>query len=116
MQFNPETNALYTDAGELVKVLHCPLRKQWNQLALQPAHPHRTCAACERSVLDTSRMTDAEVLATVRADPATCLAVGTRQSNVTLLPVEPYKAYVPDPLPPAPPIVMFESDEQCRWY
>jgi hypothetical protein len=85
MQFNPETNALYTDAGELVKVLHCPLRKQWNQLVLHPSSAHRTCAECERSVLDTSGMTDAEVLKTVRANPMTCLAVGTRQANVTLL-------------------------------
>jgi hypothetical protein len=85
MQFNPETKALYTDEGELVKVLHCPLRKQWDQLALLPVKPHRTCANCERMVLDTAAMTDAEVLSAVRADPSTCLAVSSRQANVTIL-------------------------------
>lgn len=85
MQFNPETKALYTDDGELVKVLHCPLRKEWNQLALLPVSTHRTCADCERMVLDTASMSDAEVLSAVQADPTTCLAVNSHQANVTIL-------------------------------
>ncbi len=85
MQFNPETKALYTDAGELIKVLHCPLRKRWEQLTLLSVSAHRTCASCERTVLDTSGMTEAEVVAAVNTDPSTCLAVSARQSNVTIL-------------------------------
>lgn len=85
MQFNPRTQALYTDAGELIKVLHCPLRKQWNQLAPQAANTHRTCDSCEKTVLNTNRMTEAEVVGAVRADPSTCLAVDMRNPNVTIL-------------------------------
>ena len=85
MKFNPETKALYTDAGELVKVLHCPLHKKWDQLVSLTVSTHRTCASCEKTVLDTAGMTDAEVLKAVRADASTCFAVDARQSNITIL-------------------------------
>lgn len=86
MRLNLETNELFTNAGELVKVLHCPLRMRWVQLIANDGSPHRTCGECSRVVLDTSALSDAEVLAEVRTDPSTCLAVKMTQANVTLLP------------------------------
>lgn len=85
MQFNPKTQALYTDSGELIKVLHCPLRKQWDQLAPQTATPHRVCDSCARQILNTTEMSDAEVLSAVRADPSTCLAVDRKHPNTRIL-------------------------------
>jgi hypothetical protein len=86
MKFDPGTRELFTDAGELVKVLRCPLRMCWKQLTASVGSPHRTCGECDRSVLDTATLSDAEVLAAVRSDPSTCLCVRASQENLTLLP------------------------------
>src|ERR1700760_2617834 len=89
VQFNPNTKKLYTDSGELIKRLHCPLRMRWEQLRRNPIHPHRGCSACERAVLDTADMTDAELLARVQEDPSICLSVSARQANVTIIAEDP---------------------------
>lgn len=86
MKFNRETKELFTDAGELIKVLHCPLRMRWAQFAVADGAPHRFCGGCEHPVLDTGALSDADVLAAVRADPSTCLCVRASQTNVTLSP------------------------------
>ncbi|MCW3095883.1 MAG: hypothetical protein JWL77_1501 [Chthonomonadaceae bacterium] len=84
MQFNPKTEALFTDGGEFIKVLHCPLRKQWDQMVPQPDSTDRICASCEKTVLNTSEMTDGEVLSVVQSDPTICLAVNLQAPNVTI--------------------------------
>lgn len=85
MKFNPKTKSLYTDSGELVKRLHCPLRMQWEQLHPNRINTHRMCTVCERTVFDTAGMTDAELLAKVQIDPLICLSVTARQANVTII-------------------------------
>lgn len=85
MKFNPSTKELRTDSGELVKVLHCPLRMRWEQLTVDAGEAHRTCAHCEHKVLDTAVMTEEEVVAAVRADSAACLCVRAGQRNLTLV-------------------------------
>lgn len=85
MKFDPGTKELFTDAGALIKVLHCPLRKRWEQLDEVASGPHRTCSECERAVLDTAAMSEVEVLSAVRADPLTCLCVSACQENLTIL-------------------------------
>jgi hypothetical protein len=84
MQFNPQTKALFTDAGELVKILHCPLRMHWEELNPIADSPHRTCMECTHQVLDTATMTDAQLLAAVRSDPSTCFCVTADQPNLTI--------------------------------
>ncbi len=83
MTFDPYSLALFTDAGELIKELHCPLKKRWHELG-ETETAHRTCSNCERPVLDTATMTEAEVVAVVRSDPQTCLCVSAVQENLTL--------------------------------
>lgn len=102
MKFDPATQRLFTDAGELIKVLHCPLRMRWEQLAARDGSPHRTCAECGHQVLDTAVMTDAEALARVRAEPSACLCVSANQKNVTLVTtsVTPYQGGFLNPLTP----------------
>ncbi len=85
MLFDRASLSLYTDAGDLIKVLHCPLKKRWHELG-ETESPHRTCSTCERAVLDTSAMTEAEVVSAVQGDPHTCLCVSAGQANLTLLP------------------------------
>jgi hypothetical protein len=86
MKFSPFNLTLYTDSNEPIKTLHCPHKKQWNQLHPQPDSPHRSCPGCNHPVLDTAHMTDLEVLAAVRQNPSTCLAVNPAQDNIRLLP------------------------------
>lgn len=86
MKFDPSTKELFTDTGALIKALHCPLRKRWEQLDEVASRPHRTCSECEREVLDTAAMSESDVLSAVRADPSTCLRVSACQDNLTVLP------------------------------
>lgn len=94
MRFQPLTQTLSTDEGELIKHLYCPLGKTWEQLAATDS-AHRLCAHCNRPVLDTGAMTEAEVVAAVRADPETCLRVSAFQENLTILwPADRYRRRV----------------------
>ena len=88
VRFDPSTKALFTDSGELVKILRCPLQMRWEQLSVNTGSPHRVCSECAHSVLDTAEMSDAEVLAAVQMDLTTCLRVRASQANVTLLRAE----------------------------
>jgi hypothetical protein len=86
MRFNPNTNALFTDNGTLLKILRCPLRKRWEHLHKSTDSPHRLCDDCSCAVLDTAFMSDDEVMAAVHADPFTCLCVSSRQENIRIDP------------------------------
>lgn len=86
MKFNPNTSELFTDSGDLIKDLHCPLQKQWAQMHRSTANSHRRCDECSRTVLDTSFMNEDEVLAAVRANSSTCLCVSMRQANIQIAP------------------------------
>ena len=85
MKFNPGTKQLFTDSGELVKVLRCPLPMRWEQLTAEAGEPHRSCTYCDRGVLDTAVMSEEEVVAAVRADASTCLCVRAGQPNLSLI-------------------------------
>jgi hypothetical protein len=85
MKFSPKTRTLFTDSGEVIKTLHCPQEKRWHQLRMLLGSPHRSCSTCKRSVLDTAKLTEEEVVALVRSDPHTCLLVRSDQDNVTIL-------------------------------
>jgi len=88
MKFDRNTKELFTDEGELIKVLQCPLQMRWEQLDARAGTPHRQCSECNHTVLDTEAYSDAQVLLAVRSDPSTCLCVRASQSNVTLLPIK----------------------------
>ena len=86
MKLNPTTKELFTEDGQLIKVLHCPLRIRWEQLQVQTGSAHRNCMNCEHQVLHTAAMSDANVLAAVQTDPTTCLYISADQENLTVLP------------------------------
>ncbi len=84
MKFNPTTKQVFTNSGELIKQLDCPFRMDW--LGMEKASDyHRSCTVCGRSVLDTEKLSDAELLARVQEDPQTCLKIGLNQENVILV-------------------------------
>ena len=52
MKYNPITTQLFTEKGELIKELYCPLSKEWNKLN------NGYCKSCSKTVHDTSKMSD----------------------------------------------------------
>ena len=91
MKFNPITKEVYTDQGVLVKKLYCPLKMQWDRL-LPEVRGERRCEACERSVIDTSELTDEDLLKIVERNPAQCLKIDLQQENLKLTLNEAHKA------------------------
>ena len=75
MKYNPITTQLFTDEGELIKELYCPLSKEWNKLN------NGYCESCSKTVHDTSKMSDQEVLDFVKQNPEACLKVNLITSN-----------------------------------
>jgi hypothetical protein len=75
MKYNPITTQLFTDEGELIKELYCPLSKEWNKLN------NGYCESCSKTVHDTSKMSDQEVLDFVKQNPKACLKVDLLISN-----------------------------------
>ncbi len=85
MKIDPRDNSLYTDSGKFLKTLHCPLRKNWNEL-VPDGNGARTCDACSRKVHDTSVLSDEQLVSLLDTDPEACLAVSQVQDNCTVLP------------------------------
>lgn len=86
MIYNTKTRELVTDAGELIKVLDCPLKKEWDSLQhLESSDKKRLCTACGKSVIDMAGMTDVQALSLLRASPETCIYVNPRSSNIKVI-------------------------------
>ena len=84
MKFDLHNDSLFTDSGEFIKKLHCPLVKSWDEM-----HPgqgnSRTCDACSCEVYDTSQFSDRELLLLMSRNPNACLMVSPTQENLTVV-------------------------------
>jgi hypothetical protein len=87
MKFDPISRALYTDEGQFLKILHCPMRKRWQELNLTGPEAHRNCNHCERIVFDTAELSDLQIVELLHDDPDTCLKVSLDQSNIRSSPI-----------------------------
>jgi hypothetical protein len=85
VKWNPITRRLYTDGDVLIKQLHCPYRMAWRELAPTGNEFVRRCGNCEKTIADTSGMTDDRVLEVVRSDPSACLKVRLGQDNLRVV-------------------------------
>ena len=84
MKYNPLTKTLFTNDGEILKKLYCPRFKQWEELAQSNVVASRHCDHCEKSVLDTSNLSDLELRRLVDHAPDACLKVDLNQDNITV--------------------------------
>ncbi len=85
MRFNPETRILRTNTGDLIKEMHCPLQKRWEEMTpIGSDDRARHCGGCEKSVHSTEGLTDAEVLRLMRKDREACLMVRLDSPNLTI--------------------------------
>ena len=85
MKINPRTAELFTDSGQFLKTLFCPLQKSWGEMT-PVGQGSRVCDSCYREVHDTSAMSDDELLCLIAKDPEACLTVSPTQENCTVLP------------------------------
>jgi hypothetical protein len=85
MKINPRTAELFTDDGQFLKRLHCPLRKGLDGLKEDGAGA-LFCDSCHREIHDTARLSDDELRQLVARDPEVCLMISPMQQNVTVLP------------------------------
>jgi len=69
MKFNPNTGKLFTDQGELIKKLHCPLKKTFDELK------NGYCNSCNKYVVDTNTMSDKKVLGLLKSTPEACIKI-----------------------------------------
>jgi hypothetical protein len=84
MKYNPLTKTLYADDLVLIKKLHCPLAKNWQDLTQTSTLNGKTCDSCQTTVLETSFLKDQEVQQLVLNDPHSCLKVDLNQNNITI--------------------------------
>lgn len=75
MKFNPIRRRLYTDDLVFLKALDCPSTPRWETPVGSEAPRDRTCATCDRVVVDTAVRTDREIADLLASDPDTCLKV-----------------------------------------
>lgn len=84
MQYNPISQTLYTSNGLLIKKLHCPLAKQWEELSLANLLQGKMCDQCNKAVYDTALLTEEEVQQLLNIDDQTCFKVDLNQPNLTI--------------------------------
>lgn len=82
MKFNPIRNELFTDDGILIKKLHCPLNKQWEDLSQAIHLKGKLCDHCDKVIIDSSLIKDTELLQMININPETCLKVDLNQENI----------------------------------
>jgi hypothetical protein len=84
MQYNPISKVLFTDSGTIIKKLHCPMSKQWEELSPSLELKGRLCNTCQSTIFDTSLFTDEDLINLLQSNKHACLKVNLNQSNVTI--------------------------------
>lgn len=92
MKIDPATAQLFTDNGEYLKTLRCPLAAEWKSL-IPIGAAARFCQSCHRPVHDTAAMTDEDLKALLQVSPDACLSVSAAQLNCTVIPASQSAAF-----------------------
>lgn len=75
---------LYTDSGNFIKRLHCPLKVSYTQLE-QVSRDKMNCRACRKDILETANLEDRDLLEIVKNDPDKCISIDLNQSNLIII-------------------------------
>lgn len=85
MQFNPITKDVFTDKGQFIKRMDCPLKITWNALSPLDGNIQKMdCLQCKNFVIDTGNLTDGTLQAIINYEPKTCIKISLSQANVTI--------------------------------
>ena len=72
MRIELRTASVFTDSGQFLKTLNCPLRTSWSVMT-PGEHGSQICDSCSHEVHDTSTMSDDELLLLLSRDPSAYL-------------------------------------------
>jgi hypothetical protein len=74
MYFDVRLKILMTSNGNDIKKIECPVKMSWQQLH-HDHHEGPYCSRCDRSILDTTHLSEQEILKHVLQFPESCIAV-----------------------------------------
>lgn len=76
MKYDPSKKALYTGNGNLIKKLECPINVSWDDLKPNIIDKNtRDCANCQKQILDTSSLSEEDLLNYIQSNPNTCMSI-----------------------------------------
>jgi hypothetical protein len=82
MKYNEKTKELFTDDGLLLKKMNCPENIDWKKMEKGKNDLERKCSICEKSVLDTSFLSDSEILHVMTMDKSICLKINVSSNKL----------------------------------
>jgi hypothetical protein len=85
MKFNPISNQLFSDDGKFIKKLYCPFKVEWNALRVNSDNRKRSCAICDKEIIDTENLTDSEIMSFMGNNPNACLKLNFNQENLEIV-------------------------------
>lgn len=84
MIFDPQTQTLYTENGDIIKKLFCPYPIDWHSLE-KVQDKARKCSTCNHLVLDTACYTEQVLVEILNSNAHTCLKIESYQTNIKIL-------------------------------
>jgi len=69
-----KNNQVIDASGSTLKTLSCPRRISDADLE-NPRHAESRCTHCDRDVINTDYLTEAQIIARLKEDPTTCLKI-----------------------------------------
>lgn len=85
MRFDPSTGELKTDGNWLIKKLHCPLQKRWDEMTpIAGSARERLCTGCGKNVHDIDGLDEDAVIKVVRDNQNACLSLRMDSTTLTI--------------------------------
>jgi len=84
MKINPSTKEIFTDSGEFVKRLHCPIHVKWKAMKKMEVDT-RICFECNKTIHDTASLNDTDLVRLINNDPKACLRVNLNHENIKII-------------------------------
>jgi hypothetical protein len=86
MIFDQMTGALYSNDGNFVKTVRCPLSLRPEQLErLNPASPDKHCNWCDKTIIAIDELSDKDIIENITNDRSICIFATARAKNVIFL-------------------------------
>ena len=84
MKINPSTKEIFTDSGEFVKRLHCPIHVKWKKIKKTEVDTI-ICFERNKTIHDTASLNDTDLVRLINNDPQACLRVNLNQENIKII-------------------------------
>lgn len=85
MIFDPQTNSLYSDKGEFIKTVYCPMSLRPEQLRLMDGKRDRYCLECKTEIKCIDLLSDEDVKSAAAEDKGICIFSTPEARNIVFL-------------------------------